>query len=88
MGYCADTADLHFLIPAADIPAALDAVNSLLAARRSVFFGPGPSSQSPCPPDPYPSLSEAIETETNFEGCEEGEDGFFLGWHADKWYED
>ena len=99
MGYCADTSDSHFLIAAVDIPAALAAVNTLIAARPKTFppprelFAPAGvyteayrQAVDAVPRPPYRSLTDAIETLTNFEDCEESEDGFFLGWHHEKWY--
>jgi len=97
MGYCADTADSNFTIAAADIPAALAAVNILITARPKTFppqqvFAVAAVSAAyrraidAVPQPPYQSLTDAIETTTNFEGCEEGPEGFFLGWHSDKWY--
>ncbi len=85
MGYCADTADSHFIIPEAEIPAALDAVNTLITNNRHTIF-PDWGPVTPCAP--YKSLAEAIESETSFEACEQAHGIFMLGWHGDKWYED
>ena len=85
MGYCADTVDSHFIIPEAEIPAALDAVNTLIANNRQTIF-PDWGPVAPCAP--YQSLAEAIESETSFESCEQAHGIFMLGWHGDKWFED
>ncbi len=78
MGFCANSVECDFVIPADKVSAALAAVNAVLfdeSASSGVTYEGG-----------YESLSEALEDRTCFMDCEEdAEKGFILGYHCDKW---
>ena len=74
MGYCANTVEVDFGVPADKVPGALAAVNELLA---SIGLGE------------FSSLTDAVEESTCFQECtEDSDDGFRLGYHHDKYLTD
>ena len=73
MGYSADAIEIDFTIPAENVAAALAAINASDVAARG--FTPGT----------YASLIAAVEDITSFEDCTESDQGFSLGYHADKY---
>ena len=75
MGYCADTLEVDFTIPAANVAAALAEINASDELH-------GFSTRT------YTSLTEAVEDITCFEDCEESDEGFSLGYHTDKYRSD
>lgn len=85
MGYCADTYEVDFRIPADKVDAALAAINAepKLAPRcwhRSHADHACPAAR------PFDTLADAVENNTGFHDCEVGLDGeFALGYHLDKW---
>lgn len=75
MGYYADSIDTDFTVPAANIAAALAAINNL------EYFG-GPYCRAPI--GTYTSLDDFVREFTCFEENIEDGDGFHLGYHGDK----
>ncbi|WP_149653479.1 hypothetical protein [Mycobacterium simiae] len=76
MGYCANSVDMDFTVPADKVDAALAALNEVLFSPALGGFSAG---------HPYASLLEAVEGNTGFMECADIGGAFVLGCHCDKY---
>jgi hypothetical protein len=80
MGYTAYTIDSYFTVPAANIPAALDALNAKLSDLPDGMSNPEMRAS-------FTSLTDVFDQNTGFDSSVNEAGDWMLGYHTDNYYD-